>query len=64
MYKKMMQTLSESEKELTEKLKSDELSQFQSFPDAWSYINSETNRESFKTGFKFGIKCMIDVFNN
>lgn len=64
LFKKTMDLLAESEKELLEVLKDNELSLFQSFSDAWSYVNAETNRDSFKTGFRLGIKCMIDVFDD
>ena len=57
-----MSALSESEKELFELLKEDELSLFESYTDAWSYVNSETNRDSFRNGFKNGAKFIIDVF--
>ena len=64
LFKKTMDLLAESEKELLEKLKGDELSLFQSFSDAWSYVNSETNKESFKIGFRLGAQCVIDVFED
>lgn len=57
-----MSILSESEKELLDSLKGDELSLFESYLDAWSYVNSETNRDSFRNGFKNGAKFVIDVF--
>ena len=64
LFKKTMDLLAESEKELLEKLKGHELSLFQSFSDAWSYVNSETNKESFKIGFRLGAQCVIDVFED
>ncbi len=62
LFRKKMNTLSESEKELFESLKEDELSLFESYTDAWSYINSETNRDSFRNGFRIGAKFIIDIF--
>ncbi len=62
LFRKKMNTLSESEKELFESLKEDELSLFESYTDAWSYINSETNRDSFRNGFKIGARFIIDIF--
>lgn len=62
LFRKKMNALSESEKELLESLKNNELSLFEHYAEAWSYINSETNRDSFKSGFKIGAKFIIDVF--
>lgn len=64
LFRKKMNILSESEKELFELLKEDELSLFESYTDAWSYVNSETNRDSFRNGFKNGAKFIIDVFTD
>ncbi len=61
-FKKKMSILSESEKELLDSLKENELSLLESYMDAWSYVNSETNRDSFRNGFKNGANFIIDVF--
>lgn len=57
-----MEILSESEKALLENLDRDNLVLFERYIDAWSYVNSETTRDSFKIGFKLGAKCTFDVF--
>ncbi len=62
LFKKKMNILAESEKELFDSLKDNELSLFESYSGAWSYVNSETNRDSFKNGFKMGAKFIIDIF--
>lgn len=64
LFRKKMNALSESEKELFELLKEDELSLFESYTDAWSYVNGETNRDSFRNGFKIGAKFIIDIFSD
>lgn len=64
LFKKKMNVLSESEKELFESLKDDELSLFEHYAEAWSYVNSETARDSFKNGFKIGAKLIIDIFSD
>ncbi len=63
-FKKKMNVLSESEKELFDLLKEDEQSLFGSYTDAWSYVNAETNRDSFRNGFRIGAKLIIDVFTD
>ena len=62
MFRKKMEVLAETEKELLENLKSKELDCFEKYSEAWSFVNSETNKDSFKTGFKLGAKLVFDVF--
>lgn len=59
-----MAQLSDTEKRLFERLKGEEYELFEAFSDAWSYVNSETNKESFKIGFRLGAQCVIDVFED
>jgi hypothetical protein len=62
LFRKKMEMLAEREKELLDNLKGKELDCFEKYSEAWLYINSETNRDSFKTGFKLGAKMGFDVF--
>ena len=62
MFRKKMEILSETEKELLENLDRENLALFEKYVDAWAFINSESNRDSFRNGFRLGAKCGFDVF--
>ena len=62
LFRKKMEVLAETEKELLDNLKGKELDCFEKHSESWSYINSECNREAFKSGFKLGAKCIFDIF--
>ena len=63
-FRKKSFVLSETERKLLENLDRDNLVLFEQYVDAWSYVNSETSKESFKNGFKLGAKCTFDVFDD
>ena len=57
-----MQTLSESEDFLTDKLSGEEKRRFISYVDAWATVNGESNLDSFITGFRLGAQFVFDTF--
>ena len=57
-----MQTLSESEDFLTDKLSGEEKRRFISYVDAWATVNGESNLDSFITGFRLGAQFAFDTF--
>ena len=59
---KDMQTLSESEGFLTDKLSGEEKRRFISYVDAWATVNGESNLDSFITGFRLGAQFAFDTF--
>ena len=59
---KDMQTLSESEAFLTDKLSGEEKRRFISYVDAWATVNGESNLDSFITGFRLGAQFTFDTF--
>lgn len=59
---KDMQTLSESEDFLTDKLSGEEKRRFISYVDAWATVNGESNLDSFITGFRLGARFVFDTF--
>ena len=63
-FRKKSFVLSETERKLLENLDRDNLVLFEQYVDAWSYVNSETSKESFKNGFRLGAKCTFDVFDD
>ena len=59
---KDMQTLSESEDFLTDKLSGEEKRRFISYVNAWATVNGESNLDSFITGFRLGARFAFDTF--
>ena len=59
---KDMQTLSECEDFLTDKLSGEEKRRFISYADAWATVNGESNLDSFITGFRLGAQFAFDTF--
>lgn len=57
-----MQTLSDAEEFLTEKLTDENKSKFLDYVNAWSVINGESNLDSFITGFRLGARFTADTF--
>ena len=62
---KCMQILTDSEDYLTkelEELDGESLKKFLDFVNAWSIVNSESNLDSFITGFRLGAQFTMDTF--
>ena len=57
-----MQTLSESEDFLTDKLSGEEKKRFLQYVDAWATVNGESNLDSFIAGFRLGARFAFDTF--
>lgn len=57
-----MQTLSDTEEFLTEKLTDENKSKFLDYVNAWSVVNGESNLDSFIVGFRLGARFTIDTF--
>lgn len=57
-----MQTLSDAEEFLTEKLTDESKSKFLDYVNAWSVVNGESNLDSFITGFRLGARFTVDTF--
>ncbi len=57
-----MQTLSATEKFLTEKLTDENKSKFIDYVNAWSVVNGESNLDSFIMGFRLGARFTADTF--
>lgn len=51
-----------TEKELLQNLKCDDLARFEKYIESLAFVNSESVRDSFKTGFKLGAKLIFDIF--
>ncbi len=60
--RKEMQTLSDYEEELTNRLMGDEKKKFLSYVNAWGVDNGEGNLDSFIVGFRLGAAFMQDTF--
>ena len=56
-----MQTLSDTEKFLTEKLTDENKSKFLDYVNAWSVVNGESNLDSFIMGFRLGARFTVDT---
>lgn len=61
-FRKKMEILSVTEKELLQNLKCDDLARFEEYIESLAFVNSESVRDSFKTGFKLGAKLIFDIF--
>ena len=57
-----MQTLSDTEKFLMEKLTDENKSKFLDYVNAWSVVNGESNLDSFIMGFRLGANFTYDTF--
>lgn len=57
-----MQTLSNTEKFLTEKLTDENKIKFLDYVNAWSVVNGESNLDSFIMGFRLGARLTVDTF--
>lgn len=64
MFRKKMEILAENEKLLFEKLDRESLGIFEQYVEAWAYVNSESNLDAFKNGFKLGTKLVFDIFDD
>ena len=60
--RKQMRLLSDAEELLTERLTGDEKKHFLDYSGAWAAVNSESNRDSFVTGFRLGAMFVMDTF--
>ena len=60
--RKQMQRLGDAEELLTKRLTGDEKAHFADYSGAWAAVNSESNRESFATGFRLGALFVMDTF--
>ena len=60
--RKQMQRLGDAEELLTKRLTGDEKAHFADYSDAWAAVNSESNRNSFVTGFRLGAMFVMDTF--
>ena len=63
-FKHRMQQLCDTENKLQNSLTGELSKTFEKYCDCWSFINSECNREAFKSGFKLGAKFVFDVFDD
>ena len=57
-----MQTLTESEDFLTDKLSGEEKKRFIQYVDAWASVNGESALDNFITGFRLGAQFTFDTF--
>jgi len=57
-----MQTLTDSEEFLTDKLSGEEKKRFLQYVDAWASVNGESTLDSFITGFRLGAQFTFDTF--
>ena len=60
--KNEMQTLSDYEEELTNRLTGEDKKKFLSYVSAWGVVNGEGNLDSFIIGFRLGAAFMQDTF--
>lgn len=60
--RKQMQRLGDAEELLTKRLTGEEKKHFADYSDAWAAVNSESNRDSFVTGFRLGAMFAMDTF--
>ena len=57
-----MQTLTDNEDFLTDKLSGEEKKHFIQYVDAWASVNGESTLDSFITGFRLGAQFALDTF--
>ena len=57
-----MQTLTESEDFLTDKLSGEEKKRFIQYVDVWASVDGESTLDSFITGFRLGAQFAFDTF--
>ena len=57
-----MQTLTDNEDFLTDKLTGEEKKRFIQYVDAWASVNGESTLDSFITGFRLGAQFAFDTF--
>ena len=57
-----MQTLTDNEDFLTDKLSGEEKKRFLRYVDAWASVNGESTLDSFITGFRLGAQFAFDTF--
>ncbi|MCQ4023307.1 MULTISPECIES: DUF6809 family protein [unclassified Ruminococcus] len=57
-----MQTLTEREDFLTDKLSGEEKKRFIQYVDTWASVNGESTLDSFITGFRLGAQFAFDTF--
>ena len=57
-----LQTISENEDWLTERLAGEEKNRFLDFADAWSAYNGDATLDGFITGFRLGARFVLDTF--
>ena len=57
-----MQTLTESEDFLTDKLSGEEKKRFIQYVDAWASVDGESTLDSFIIGFRLGAQFTFDTF--
>lgn len=57
-----LQTISENEDWLTERLTGEEKKRFLDFADAWSAYNGDATLDGFITGFRLGARFVMDTF--
>lgn len=59
---KELQTLTDYEEELTNRLTGEDKKKFLSYVNAWGVVNGEGNLDSFIVGFRLGAAFMQDTF--
>ncbi len=57
-----LQTLTDYEEELTNRLTGEDKKKFLSYVNAWGVVNGEGNLDSFIVGFRLGASFMQDTF--
>ena len=57
-----MQTLTDNEDFLTDKLSGEEKKRFIQYVDAWASVNGESALDNFITGFRLGAQFAFDTF--
>ena len=57
-----MQTLTDNEDFLTDKLSGEEKKRFIQYVDAWASVDGESTLDSFITGFRLGAQFAFDTF--
>lgn len=63
-FKRRMQQLCDTENKLRNNLKGDSRKTFEKYCECWGYVNGESNRDAFVSGFRLGAKCIFDVFDD